>query len=153
MDQSVLDGLQHLRLTKEEEEDIFITAVCRSDLLEERSLSLFGRLLLDRHQNHRALKSTLRSAWRMGSDLKIVNVDKGIFQFKFSSDYQREWVERNGILKTTCCFSVGRKRVFQFQIFPSHTLHFGSKFGVYHLKISQKRWVKMWETVWGTILK
>nr|POE51380.1 hypothetical protein CFP56_41748 [Quercus suber] len=71
MDQAVVDGLLNLHLTKEEEEEIPITARCRSDLLEECNLSLFGRLLSDRNQNL-ALKSTLRSAWKMGSDLQIV---------------------------------------------------------------------------------
>ena len=32
----------------------------------------------------------------MGLDLRIVDVGKNIFQFKFSSNYQMEWVERNG---------------------------------------------------------
>lgn len=82
----VLDGLQHLRLTKEEEEEeISITAMCRYDLPEECSLSLFGRLLSDCHQNQRALKSTLRFAWKMGSNLRIVDVGKDIFLFKFNS--------------------------------------------------------------------
>ena len=98
MDQEVIDGLHHLQLTKEEEEEeeISISTTSRSDLLEEYELSLFGRLLADRHQNTRALKSTLRSAWKMGLDLRIVDVGKNIFQFKFSSNYQMEWVERNG---------------------------------------------------------
>ena len=88
MDQEVIDGLHHLQLTKEEEEEISISTTSRSDLLEECELSLFGRLLADRHQNTRALKSTLRSAWKMGLDLRIVDVGKNIFQFKFSSNYQ-----------------------------------------------------------------
>ena len=44
----------------------------------------------------RALKSTLRSAWKLSSDLRIVDVGKNIFQFKFNSQYQMEWVEKNG---------------------------------------------------------
>ena len=32
----------------------------------------------------------------MGSDLQIVDVGKGILQFKFSSKYQMKWVEKNG---------------------------------------------------------
>ncbi|XP_030926558.1 uncharacterized protein LOC115953166 [Quercus lobata] len=96
MDQAVVDGLLNLRLTREEEEEITITTRCRSDLLEECNLSLFGRLLSDRHQNQRALKSTLRSAWKMGSDLQIVDVGNNVLQFKFSSEYQLQWVEKNG---------------------------------------------------------
>nr|POE92494.1 hypothetical protein CFP56_37939 [Quercus suber] len=96
MDQLILESLQHLRLTKEEEEDVAISTISRSDLLEECALSLFGKLLSDRQQNQKALKSTLRTAWKMGSKLRIVDVGKDILQFKFTSEYQMEWVERNG---------------------------------------------------------
>ena len=96
MDQAVLDGIQHLKLTKDEDEDITISTINRLDLLEECVLSLLGPLLAKRHQNLRALKSTLQSAWKMGSDLRIVEVGQNVLQFKFSSMYQMEWVERNG---------------------------------------------------------
>ena len=79
MDQAVIEGLQYLQLTKEEEEDISISTTSKSELLEECALSLFGRLLIDRNQNLRALKSILRSAWKFGSDLRIVDVGKNIF--------------------------------------------------------------------------
>nr|POE86283.1 hypothetical protein CFP56_07088 [Quercus suber] len=79
MDQIVLEGLQHLRLTKEEEEDIAISTMSRSDLMEEYALSLFGKPLSDRQQNQRALKSTLKAAWKMGSELRIIDVGKDIF--------------------------------------------------------------------------
>ena len=51
MEQEMIDELQNLCLTKEEEEEkeeISITIRSKSDLLEECSLSLFGRLLSDR---------------------------------------------------------------------------------------------------------
>lgn len=81
---------------QEEEEDISISKNNNLELIEECSLNLFGRLLLDRHQNLKALKSTLRSAWKMGFDLRIVEVGNKILQFKFNSMYQLNWVERNG---------------------------------------------------------
>lgn len=59
-------------------------------------LSLFGRLLADRQQNLRAFKSTLKATWKMGSDLRIVEVGNNILQFKFSSMCQLEWVEKSG---------------------------------------------------------
>ena len=96
MDLSVLEDLQHLCLTKDEEEEIQISSMNKSDLIEECALSLFGKLLSDRQQNRRALKRTLRATWRMGSDLRIVDLGKNIYQFKFSSEYQLEWVEKNG---------------------------------------------------------
>ena len=64
--------------------------------MEECALSLFGKLLTNRQQNQRALKNTLKAAWKMGSDLRIVDVGKNLFQFKFNSGFQLEWVERNG---------------------------------------------------------
>ena len=96
MDNTVVEGLSNLRLTKEEEEEISIKSRCKSNLLEECSFSLFRRLLADRNQNLRALKNTLRMAWKMGSNLQIMDVGNGILQFKFSSKYQMKWVEQNG---------------------------------------------------------
>lgn len=32
----------------------------------------------------------------MGSDLQIVDVGSNILQFKFTSEYQMKWVEKNG---------------------------------------------------------
>ena len=49
MGHSVVEGLLNLWLTKEEEEEISITTKSKVDLLEECSLSLFSRLLTDRH--------------------------------------------------------------------------------------------------------
>ncbi|KAK7829561.1 uncharacterized protein CFP56_029010 [Quercus suber] len=72
MEHTIVDNLKNLQLTKEEEEDIFISSNSSPDLLEECALSLFGKLLVDRNQNQRALKNTLRSTWKMGSDLQIV---------------------------------------------------------------------------------
>ena len=85
MEQNIIETFQSLQLTKEEEEDISISSASRLELLEECSLSLFRRLLLDRQQNLRALKSTLKSMWKMCSDLRIVEVGNNTLQFKFSS--------------------------------------------------------------------
>lgn len=87
MEQAILDGLQNLQLTKEEEEEIQVSIRDRADLLEECALDLFGKLQSDRQQNQHALKSTLRSVWKMGSDLRIIEVGNGILQFKFISQY------------------------------------------------------------------
>ena len=96
MEQAILDGLQSLKLTKEEEEGIQLSTPSRAEWLEECQLSLFGKLLSNRQQNQRALNSTLWSAWKMGSDLRIVEVGNDILHFKFNSKYQMERVEKNG---------------------------------------------------------
>ena len=95
MDQEVVNSLEKLKLTKEEEEDIVIANISSSEIFEECCLSLFGCLLTDCHQNQRALKNTLKAAWKMGYDLRIVEVGNNILQFKFSSRYQLEWVEKS----------------------------------------------------------
>nr|POE92087.1 uncharacterized protein CFP56_29631 [Quercus suber] len=74
IENTIIDSLKNLQLTKEKEEDIFISSNSTPDLLEECTLSLFGRLLADRNQNQRALKNMLRSAWKLGFDLRIVEV-------------------------------------------------------------------------------
>ena len=73
-----MNSLGNLKLTKEEEEDIVITNSNCSGIFEECSLSLFGRLLSDCHQNLRAFKNSLKAAWKMGSDLRIVEVGNNI---------------------------------------------------------------------------
>ena len=96
MEQEVLNNFQKLQPTKEEADDIVLTNIARAKLLEECSLSLFGRLLTDRQQNQRAFKNTLKTAWKMGLDLRIVEVENNVWQFKFGSLCQLEWVERRG---------------------------------------------------------
>nr|POE45183.1 hypothetical protein CFP56_25319 [Quercus suber] len=96
MEQEVLNNFQKLQLTKEEADDIVITSVARAELLEECSLSLFRHRLTDHQQNQRAFKNTLKIAWKMGSDLRIVEVGNNVFQLKFGSVCQLEWVERSG---------------------------------------------------------
>ena len=96
MEQEVVLSLQNQQLTKEEEEDIVLMNATKSEILEECSLSLFGRLLTDHQQNQRALKNTLKLAWKMGSDLRIVEVGNNILQFKFGSLCQLECVEKGG---------------------------------------------------------
>ena len=51
MEQDLIEGMKHMRLTKEEEVHILVSEEGRSELLEECSLSLIGRLLTDRKQN------------------------------------------------------------------------------------------------------
>lgn len=68
MEQDLIDGLKHMRLTMEEEVQIAVSEEDRAQVFEECSLSLFGKLLMDRKQNLRALKNTLRGAWKVGSE-------------------------------------------------------------------------------------
>nr|POE71182.1 hypothetical protein CFP56_34553 [Quercus suber] len=73
MEDLVLYDLEKLLLTKEEE-DIRISNPSHAKLLEECSLSLFRKLLSDRKQNQRVLKNVFCLAWKMGLDVRIVDV-------------------------------------------------------------------------------
>ncbi|KAK9987791.1 hypothetical protein SO802_028030 [Lithocarpus litseifolius] len=96
MEQYLIDGLKHMRLTKEEEVQISVSEEDREQVFEECSLSLFRKLLMDRKQNPHALKNTLRGPWKVGSDLKIIEVGNSILQFKFANEFQIQWVDTNG---------------------------------------------------------
>ncbi|GMY32128.1 hypothetical protein FCV25MIE_27370 [Fagus crenata] len=64
--------LQKVNLTNEKEDNIVITAANKGSALEECSLSLLGRFLTQKPINFRVARSTLRLAWRMGDDVRIV---------------------------------------------------------------------------------
>ena len=69
MDQATTGGLLHFHLTMFEDDESSTSAM-RSDVLVVRV---------------RAFKSTPRSAWKMGLDLRL-------FQFYFRSSLQMEWL-------------------------------------------------------------
>ncbi|KAL0015937.1 hypothetical protein SO802_003006 [Lithocarpus litseifolius] len=91
MEQELIDVLKNMQLTEDEELQISISEEGRAQEIEECSQSLMGKLLTDREQNLRALKNTLRTAWKIGQDLKIVEVVNDILQFKFANEYQLRW--------------------------------------------------------------
>ena len=96
MDLDFIERVQNMALTEEEGEEIKVGGAHRSKTLEECSLSLLGRFLTSRPYNQTAAKSLLRSVWKMGSDLRIVDVGEGLFQFKFTLESQLNWVLNNG---------------------------------------------------------
>ena len=63
-----------------------IRSVRREKVLEEFSLSLLGKFLTMKPINIRAAKNLLRSMWKLGEDLKIIDVGEGLLQFKFSME-------------------------------------------------------------------
>ena len=56
MEHIIVDSLKNLQLTKEEEEDIFISSNSSPDLPKECALSLFEKLLVDRNQKSKSPK-------------------------------------------------------------------------------------------------
>ena len=92
----LLEDFQGMILTKEKEDGIVISADKRESAAEDCALSLFGRFLTMRSFNQQAVREVLQRAWRMGSDLRIVEVGFEIYQFKFLTAGQRDWVYDNG---------------------------------------------------------
>ena len=96
MDLDVIERIQHITLTSGEDQPITVRAVHREKIFEEYSLNLIGKFLSTCPVNLKAAKNILRSAWKLGSDLKIIDVGNGLLQFKFSLESQLRWVWDNG---------------------------------------------------------
>nr|POE84800.1 hypothetical protein CFP56_61980 [Quercus suber] len=84
MDLEFLERIQRMKLTLDEDEAMTVRPVRRQEILEEYSLSLIGQFLTTRSINLRVAKNLLKSMWKLGDDPKIVDVDDGLLQFKFS---------------------------------------------------------------------
>ena len=97
MDSDFVERIQNISLTSEAKEPITIRIAHRDEILEEYSLSLIGKFMTTRPFNVRAAKNLLRSMWKMGSNLKIIDVGEGLFQFRFSLESQLQWVWDNGL--------------------------------------------------------
>ena len=96
MDSDFLEQVQRMKLTTDKDKAITIHLVRRQVILEENSLSLIGKFLTTRPINLRAAKQLLRSMWKLGDDLKVVEVGDGVLQFKFAMESQLLWVWKNG---------------------------------------------------------
>ncbi|XP_075656761.1 uncharacterized protein LOC142626918 [Castanea sativa] len=96
MEGDFIERLQRINVTEEEGEVCQVRATWRKEILEECSLSLLGRFLTTQPYNQRVVKSLLIAVWRLGSDLRIVDIGEGLFQFKFALESQLKWVINNG---------------------------------------------------------
>ena len=77
MDLDFIERVQNIALTEEEGVEIKVGGTHRNKTLEECSLSLLGRFLTSRPYNQTVVKSLLRSVWKMGFDMRIVDVGEG----------------------------------------------------------------------------
>ena len=77
MDLNFIEKVQNIALTKEEGEEIKEGGTHKNKTLEECSLSLLGRFLTSSPYNQTVAKSLLRSVWKMGFDMRIVDVGEG----------------------------------------------------------------------------
>ena len=96
MESEVLERIQNMTLTTDEDEVMPIRPVKREKVLEEFSLSLIGKFLTTKPINIRAAKNLIRSMWKLGDDLKIIEVGEGLLQFKFLMESRLMWVWNNG---------------------------------------------------------
>ena len=81
MDLEILKGFKGMRLTKEEGEGFLVSAEKRENAAKECALSLFRRFLSNKAYNRRAIREVMLRAWRMGIDLRMVDVGNNIIQY------------------------------------------------------------------------
>ena len=97
MAEDVINGLENMRLTTEEEEVITISDEGRKEEIKGCALSLIGKFLTCKPFNKRAAHNTLRRAWGLKKDIQIVEVGSNLFQFKFSREFDLDRVLRGGL--------------------------------------------------------
>ena len=86
MDSDFVQKLQDIKLMDDEGVVIRIGTVHRDKMLEECSLDLLRRFFINKSFNQHAAKTLLWSVWKMGSNVRIVDVGDCVFQFKFSME-------------------------------------------------------------------
>lgn len=96
MADDVINGLENMRLTSEEEEVIQISYEGRREEINRCTQSLVGKFLTCKPYNKRAALNTLRKAWGSEDGSQIVEVGPNMFQFKFAAKFELERVLREG---------------------------------------------------------
>ena len=96
MAEDVINSLENMKLTTEEEEVIAISDEGRKEEIESCTLSLVGKFLTCKHFNRKAAQTTLRRAWGLENGLQIVEVGSNLFQFKFDSEFELVQVLKGG---------------------------------------------------------
>ena len=90
MTDDVIQSLEHMKLTTEEEEVIEVSEEGRKEEIESCAQSLIGKFLMCKSYNKRAAHNTLKKAWGLEEDLQIVEVGSNLFQFKFATEFDME---------------------------------------------------------------
>ncbi|KAK9997197.1 hypothetical protein SO802_021883 [Lithocarpus litseifolius] len=96
MAEDVIEGLENMRLTANEEDVIAISDEERLAEIESYTLSLIGKFLTCKPFNKRATKNTIRRAWGIEKGLQIVEVGSNLFQFKFQTEFDLERILKGG---------------------------------------------------------
>ena len=88
MEDDVINNLENMKLTTDEEEVISISNEGREAEIESCSLSLIGKLLTCRSFNKRAAQGTLKRAWGLENQVQVVEVGANLFPMEQCSSFQ-----------------------------------------------------------------
>ena len=97
MADKMVDSMEKMKRTSEEEEIIEIFAKGRLEAIERCNLSLIGKFLTCKPFNKMATKNTMWRAWGVYDDLEISKVGLNLFQFKFQSEFEMDRILRGGL--------------------------------------------------------
>ena len=79
MADDVINSLENMKLTTEEEEVIAISDEGRKEEIESYALSLIGKFLMCKPFNKRATQNMLRRAWGLDEGVQTVEVGSNLF--------------------------------------------------------------------------
>ncbi|KAK7821724.1 hypothetical protein CFP56_037355 [Quercus suber] len=96
MADDVVDSMEKMKLTSEEEEIIAISDEGRLEALESCQLSLIGKLLMCKPFNKMAAKNTIQRAWGVDDTMQILEVGPNLFQFKFQFEFELNRIFKGG---------------------------------------------------------
>ena len=88
MEDDVINNLENMKLTTDEEEVISILDEGREAEIESCSLSLIGKFLTCRSFNKRAAQGTLKRAWGLENQVQVVEVGANLFPMEQCSSFQ-----------------------------------------------------------------
>ena len=87
MAEDMIDILENMTLTMEEEEVISISDEDGKEEIESCSQSLIRKFLTCKPFNKRTALNTLKRAWALKDGVQIVEVGSYLFQFKFKTNF------------------------------------------------------------------
>lgn len=92
----VINNLENMKLTIEEEEMITVSNEGCKNEIKTCSQSLIGKFLMCKPFNKRAAQNTSRKAWGLDEGVQIIEVGSNLFQLKFQTKFDMERVLREG---------------------------------------------------------
>lgn len=96
MVEDVINSLEKMTLTTEDEEVIAVSDEGRKEEVESCTQSLIGKFLTCKPFNKRAALNTLKRSWGLEESVQVMEVGTNLFRFKFNTEYDLERVLRSG---------------------------------------------------------